>query len=243
MLTEKELLDRLIRDNLGEGKAEFEVNVGGMGKSIDLVFQKKDEIWLIEAKKKLNYEALGQVITYKTLYLHKVPPSKEVKLGIVCEGGDSEIEAACKSKGVQVFILTQGKEQEIEKAPICGICGDQMVEENDEFKCKTCAYFFGMSSRIQQCIGCKGKYGAYPAIETSVLSNKGNYFRKNYWKERLCPECRKQELPEWANWNTLADLIREDLNRRETTVHQLEMVAGLPKEFIDYCLGKMKPYL
>lgn len=242
MTNEGELLDRLIKEKLGKGKAEFEVNVGLAGKRIDLVFEKQDEIWLIEAKKELNYDALGQVLTYKKLYLHKVPPSKDLKLGIACEGGDSEIEAACKSEGVQVFVLTQGKEEEIKKSPICGICGDQMIKENDEVKCKTCEYFFGMTSMIEQCIRCKGKYGAYPAIETGVLSNKGKYFRKNYWKERLCPECRAQELPEWANWNTLAGLIREDLNRRQTTSHQLTMIAGLPKEFIDYCLERMKPY-
>lgn len=100
-MSERELIDKLIKEKLGKGKARFEVNVGR--KRIDMVFEKEDEIWLVEAKKRLNFEALGQFF-----------PKKALKLGIVCEDGDSEIEEACRGQGVKVFKRVE-KEIEGEK--------------------------------------------------------------------------------------------------------------------------------
>jgi len=249
MASERELLDKLIKDKLGKGKARLEVGVGR--KQIDLVFEKADEVWLVEAKKSLNFEALGQVLTYEGLYQEQFSPRKALKLGIVCEEGDSEIEQACRSKGVKVFILPEKevKEEKIEEAPICGVCGSQMVEEEGEYKCKTCEYFFGMSSTIEECHRCKGKFGTYQAVEGSVLnviSHGSKSFRRNYWMSGLCPKCREEELKARNNleYGTIAGLIKHNLTDKwaMTTPYQLEMMAGLPKEFIDYCLGKVKLY-
>lgn len=218
--------------------ARYEVNI--KGKSIDLVFEKEDEIWLIEAKKKLNYEALGQILTYQKLYHLYLRSSKNVKLGIVCEETDPDIEAVCKEHNIYVFVLKeakgkQGEESLVGEGPICGICGNRMIKEEGQYKCKTCEYFFGMSSIIRECEKCKGKYGTYPAIENDVLVILGmgsKHFRKMI--EGLCPKCRSFGYVR----DTIARLIKDMLEERRVTPYTLRTI--LPKEFIDYCLGKIE---
>lgn len=250
MRSERELLDSLIKKKLGEGKAEFEVSV--RRKQIDMVFEKENEIWLVEAKEKLNFEALGQVLTYEKLYREQFSPQKALKLGIVCEEGDSGIEQACQSQGMKVFILPEqeAKEEKIEGVPICGVCGSRMEEEGGEFKCKTCEYFFGMSSVIETCSKCGAKFGSYWRIEQDVLAGVswGISVRCQKWyrREQLCPNCRRREVHNYdsgTTWGTISELLKKTLDQRITTPYQLEASTGLPKEFIDYCLGKMKPYL
>jgi len=68
MTSEKELLERVVKEKLGEGKAKYEVNVGFEGKRIDLVFEKENEIWLIEAKRRLNFEAFNFKYTKSLCY-------------------------------------------------------------------------------------------------------------------------------------------------------------------------------
>ena len=69
-MDEKQLLNEFIKSGLlGDGEATFEVNVGIMTpKMVDMIFEKPDEIWLIEAKQCLNHEARGQVLNYMDLY-------------------------------------------------------------------------------------------------------------------------------------------------------------------------------
>lgn len=171
--------------------------------------KKEDEIWLIEAEKKLNYEALGQVLTYKGLYQAHFSPSKTIKLGIVCEAGDEDIEKAYKKEGVAVFIAGK-RAEEIKEAPICGICGSKMILEG--YECKTCEYYFGMSSMVKRCLTCGAKFGSYEEIEKRILEaifvTPSNI--RTYGRGRLyCLKCR-EKVPEGANWRTIADLIKEN---------------------------------
>jgi len=257
MRNERELLDRLVKEKLGEGKAEFEVSV--RRKQIDMVFEKEDEIWLVEAKEKLKFEALGQVLTYEKLYQGQFSPKKALKPGIVCEEGDSEIEEACRSQGVKVFIFPEqeAKEGKIEGAPICGVCGSEMVEEGGECKCKTCEHFFGMSSSRKQCANCGKKYGSFPAVEEEIyeLCQLGLAVTKRSG-ERLsdkekwlnyCPKCRVEELYAVREGTYCGQMGRILNERREIRVRlesELErrLKFGKAKEFIDYCLGRVKPY-
>jgi len=71
-------------------------------KSIDLVCKNAQETWILEAKTKLNYEALGEVLTYGGLYAAE-HPDELVKLGIVCAALDEDILEACKARRVTVF--------------------------------------------------------------------------------------------------------------------------------------------
>jgi hypothetical protein len=248
MRSERELLDRLIKKKLGEGKAEFEVSVGR--KQIDMVFEKEGEIWLVEAKGKLNFEALGQVLTYKKLYQEQFSLQKALKLGIVCEKGDSEMEQACQSQEVKVFILPEqeAKEEKIEGVPICGVCGGEMVEEGGEYKCKTCEYFFGMSSMIKICSQCGARYGSYHIVEITILNLGGirctNEGRK--FANTLCPKCRERSRRSNEIGGNFVEMVRMALEEGGLTPHGLRSpfqgLTNKTDELINYCLKRMKPY-
>ncbi len=248
MTSEKELLERVIKEKLGEGKAKYEVNVGFEGKRIDLVFEKENEIWLIEAKRRLNFEALGQVLTYKKLYEHEILSSKNIKLGIVCKETDVEVEEACKSERIEVFAFPEKIGEVTEEAPICGVCGSQMVEEGGEYKCKTCEYFFGMSSKIRKCSGCGVMYGSYPVVEATILNIPRVCVTKIAGEiaTAYCPKCREKSERYFEIGRTFVDMLRMNMERGNFTpnaaVLYFQTLTYKSKEFIDYCLGRAKPF-
>jgi hypothetical protein len=110
---ESKLLDVFVNSGVLKGKTEREVRVGkrmfevegaifDWRKSIDLLYETDDEVWIIEGKLKLNYEALGEVLTYATLYSEEYA-GKTIRLGIVCGMVDDEILLACAKYNVTVF--------------------------------------------------------------------------------------------------------------------------------------------
>lgn len=86
------------------GQRRFRTPEGEMDwrKSIDLVCKNAQETWLLEAKVTLNYEALGEVLTYSVLYAAE-HPGEQLRLGIVCAALDEDILDACKAHHVTVF--------------------------------------------------------------------------------------------------------------------------------------------
>jgi len=198
-MTEKDLLRGLIEtDILGKGKANFEVNVGLKTPNyIDLVYETNAEIWLIEAKINLDYKALGQILFYKELYLYNFTTSKPVSLGVVClKVSGNEIIDFYEKNGIKVFILEEVKEakEKEEEDPICSVCGKSMTKnENNEWICKTCHYFFGISSKPVKCEKCGRLYGSYPVVERKTedaMGSLGHGLAKDEWKEKHCPKCR-----------------------------------------------------
>jgi len=103
-MDEKALLKMLIK-KLGSGIAKFKVQIATYGIRIDLVFEKKNEVWLINAKKKLSYIAVGQILAHKEIYQMRLSPQKELKLGIVCNQGHLAPERICRDKDIEVFIF------------------------------------------------------------------------------------------------------------------------------------------
>ena len=60
-----------------------------------IVLMENGGVWVVEVKPSLDYEALGQVLTYKLLLWEDHPELGEPKAAIiVCGGGDPMIEAA-----------------------------------------------------------------------------------------------------------------------------------------------------
>ena len=190
-INQRELLDWLIDSGkLGQGiTARYEFNVGTTSpKLIDLVFEGKDVIWLVEAKtsKDKLYEAIGQIQVYEDLFRLKCQPSKPIKSAIVCVESDLEIAYFCRNHGIAFFVYKACEEEEEKKEKkqgiMCGVCGSIMVEKNGNWICKTCEYFFGISSRVERC-RCGSFYGAYPGIEdcvTQVVFKWSDYNIKNY---------------------------------------------------------------
>jgi len=248
-MNERDLLKLLIEDNvLGKGKANFEVNVGlKTPNRIDMVYETNDKIWLIEAKRNLDYKALGQIFFYKELYLYKFTPSKPISLGVACLNvSKDEIIDFYEKQGIRVFILTKVEAEKVEveekggENPICGVCGKSMTKnENNEWTCKLCEYFFGISSKPVKCKKCGQIYGTFPAVENRVLRRKAKNFAKKYWIEYVCPKCRR-ELSYLHKYGSLADLIKEEIEERWLTKGDLiwGISGGIPEEFFEFCMGR-----
>lgn len=135
--TEGELIKELLDSNiLGEGVAYLEYEEGqpnkGKYKKIDLLYVTPTDVWIIEAKRKLNWKALGQVLGYGALFLLQeeilkereahlkkwgmlddeeddaelMTKDKNIRYGIVCSKSDLQIEIACHlGMGFQIDIF------------------------------------------------------------------------------------------------------------------------------------------
>jgi len=110
---ELRIIDTFVSSGTLEGNIEREVRIGGSvlevaggrhdwRKSIDLVCKTSQATWIIEGKTRLNYEALGGILTYATLYEEEYP-TEIIKRAIVCGITDEDVLKACKKYGVTVF--------------------------------------------------------------------------------------------------------------------------------------------
>lgn len=61
----------------------------------------------------------------------------------------------------KLYFGKKGEDKQSKETPICGVCGSKMLEENGEYKCKTCERFFGVSSMGERCRQCGQLYGVY----------------------------------------------------------------------------------
>lgn len=98
---EEQLIDRFVSS--GTLKGDFKRNVSlRTKKQIDLTCETEDEIWILEAKMQLNWEAFGQAIGYTVLYSVD-HPNKPLKNGIICSSGDEALQWLCQWFDVAVF--------------------------------------------------------------------------------------------------------------------------------------------
>jgi len=75
-------------------------------KFIDYVCIVENTAWIIEGKKKLNYEAIGQVNVLSYLFSNDYPQFS-VKKAIVCEESDPLIEDYCEEFDIKVMVFHQ----------------------------------------------------------------------------------------------------------------------------------------
>lgn len=73
-----------------------------IGESIDAVCKTENKIWIIEAKRKLNYESIGEVLTYEHLY-GKEYDGKNLCMAIVCKEIEEELVSVCNKYNIAVF--------------------------------------------------------------------------------------------------------------------------------------------
>ncbi len=64
-----------------------------------------ERAWIIEFKRNLNYEAIGQVLVYKDVFEMEYPEYAEVKMGIACEKADHFLKNVAEKIGIKVFSL------------------------------------------------------------------------------------------------------------------------------------------
>lgn len=114
---EAELIDSFLSYRLLDGTVQREVPVGGhrfstefgtfdWRKAIDLLIESPQEIWIIEAKIRLNTEALGQVLLYGDLY-EEERDHRPVKLAIVCRQLEAEVLRSCHKRGITIFQVSE----------------------------------------------------------------------------------------------------------------------------------------
>ncbi|MCD6572707.1 MAG: hypothetical protein J7K95_01260 [Thermoplasmata archaeon] len=72
-------------------------------KYIDYMCETPEEIWIIEGKSKLDFKAIGQVLTYSFLFSQDYPTQKPIRKAIVCEEIDHLLKNACEGNGIEVM--------------------------------------------------------------------------------------------------------------------------------------------
>ena len=83
----------------------------GFGKPLYILFADflilvKDRFWLIEGKGNLNYEAIGQVLSYRYLLMEDNIEFKNIHMGIICNSGNPMLEPTCDKLGIKIFICS-----------------------------------------------------------------------------------------------------------------------------------------
>ena len=74
-------------------------------KRIDVVARKDDEIWIFEVKPDAGLGAIGQLISYKHLYQEEFKPTETIRLGLVTDRIDRDVEMVCQKEGITVFVV------------------------------------------------------------------------------------------------------------------------------------------
>ena len=74
-------------------------------KRIDAVCKTFDAIWLLEVKDVLRPSAIGELLTYRTLYDRQFHPLLPIRLGVVCGEDDELVRPACEEQGIRVWVL------------------------------------------------------------------------------------------------------------------------------------------
>jgi hypothetical protein len=72
-------------------------------KRIDAVGYKPSEIWIFEVKPHAGLSALGQLIGYRDLYQKKYFPTVPIRLAVVCETIDPDVEVLMRERGIVVY--------------------------------------------------------------------------------------------------------------------------------------------
>jgi len=111
----RELLEVPVGKKRSYGRKNFKISFKKKGlKRIDLVYETKDAYWLIEAKRKLNWDAVGQILCKKIMFEEDYNiktqerlsgKKKEIRIGICCEKTDETIEQCCMLLGIEVFVI------------------------------------------------------------------------------------------------------------------------------------------
>ncbi len=90
----------------------FHGKYGGLANFVlkaDYMVISKNNVWILEGKENLNFEAIGQILTYKYMVEKDYPWLGKLKIGIVCMYGDEKLERVCKELGIEVFVFGKRK--------------------------------------------------------------------------------------------------------------------------------------
>ena len=74
-------------------------------KKIDVVGYKKEEVWIIEVKPEANMLALGQVLSYKKIYMEERREDPTPTVAVICGSIAKEMEAVFKEHSVIIYVV------------------------------------------------------------------------------------------------------------------------------------------
>ena len=74
-------------------------------KRIDCVGETPSEIYVCEIKDRLRPSAVGQALTYKTLYEEQFKPTKPVIAAIVAKYGDPDMQHVCDVFHIKTWVI------------------------------------------------------------------------------------------------------------------------------------------
>ena len=89
----------------GESPEEYRLWQFLRSKEIDAVCETTDAVYIIEFKDRARPSGIGQLLTYRELYIAQAKPSKPVKLRYIVGEGDPQVEEAAKRLGIEVYVL------------------------------------------------------------------------------------------------------------------------------------------
>ena len=90
-------------------KTEMPISIlGKMDKLRKLLRSNRTEnAWILEIKKELNFEALGQILVDKYYFPREYPTISVQCFGILCRSNDEWLEQVCRSYGIRVFEIRE----------------------------------------------------------------------------------------------------------------------------------------
>ena len=74
-------------------------------KEIDAVCFEGDTAYIVEFKDRARPSGVGQLLTYRDLFLEQTKWRGKVKLYYIVGEGDPQVEEVCKRLGIEVFVL------------------------------------------------------------------------------------------------------------------------------------------
>jgi len=91
-------------------EADFEDSMKRMwhaltAKRPDVIAETEDEVWIIEVSLNPTLRALGQLMTYQTLWIEDQKIEKIERMAMVCDRVEPDIGAAAGKFGFQIYIV------------------------------------------------------------------------------------------------------------------------------------------
>jgi len=74
-------------------------------KRVDAIAETENEVWLIEVSKSPGLRSLGQIQTYRALWLEDPPIAKIEKALLVCESVDQDLFSAAAMYGTLIYLM------------------------------------------------------------------------------------------------------------------------------------------
>jgi hypothetical protein len=74
-------------------------------KKIDVLAEKKDEIWICEIASRPGIRAIGQLTTYRTLWALDPKIDKPAQCYLICDWCDSDLEFTAMVSGIRILLV------------------------------------------------------------------------------------------------------------------------------------------